>query len=50
MFKMSDFSKKIRDLELELIDSKAQNERSFNAMRESLYSKLERDIKTMQSR
>ena len=47
LLKMADFSRKVRDLELQMIDSSAQTERKFNAMREALFSRLERDIKTI---
>ena len=47
IIKMNDFQRKIRDLELQLIDQKAQTERNFTAMREALFAKLERDIKNI---
>ena len=50
ILKAGDFQQKVRDLELLLIDQKAQTERKFTAMRESLFSKLERDIKTIGSK
>jgi hypothetical protein len=37
----------VRDLELQLIDSKAQIERKLNAMHETLFSKLDREIKNI---
>ena len=50
IFKLSDVQKKVRELELKLIDSKAQLDRKFAATKESLSSKVERDIKTMEGR
>ena len=50
LLKLSDFQKKVRDLELALIDTKAQAERQFTALKESLFSKLERDLTNMQSK
>ena len=47
MVRLADMQRKVRDLELSIIDSKASTERMFNAMRESITSKLERDVKTM---
>jgi len=40
----------VRDLELDLIDSKAQLDRKLAAVKEAIGSKVERDIKTMESR
>ena len=50
ILKANDFQRKVRDLELQLIDNKAQTERTFTAMRESLFSKLERDLKNIASK
>ena len=50
MLKLSDYVRRVRDLELQLIDQKASTERRFNAMREALFSKLERDVKTIESK
>ena len=50
ILKANDFQRKVRDLELQLIDQKAQTERTFTAMRESLFSKLERDLSNIASK
>ena len=47
MNRVVDFQKKIRDLEIQLIDQKGHFERKLNSVNESLIAKYDREIKNM---
>ena len=48
--KLFDFQRKIRDLEIQVIDLKGIADRRMHAMSESLNTKLDREIKNMLSK